>query len=570
MPFEEIDPYVEEDEQWDNQSSTLNDEDVEERAQMWEHADARKAAKAERKVAKNQVRFDVITKEDLDKIQDALHPEIRAAAEEAVQGQGLYDNNTIDQNVGFNAHTFRYSMLRQSVHAKKLLKNNGPHKNPNALEDSKQVEEIATTVCESLGVKIKMVKISKERKNLDSKLRNAIMNDLVAYENEQAETMERMAGYWRYANRRTYNQMVENNELWDWATGQKLLKVDEEPELDTIEEENESTGAETIDGNTPLTTPITSPENWDDDDFEFPDNSISPFAQKITFEDSDGLKTPTQASYAGYGRDSDDCVTRTQFDELHLSFSPGRSPGPTLSFSVPSPLSNDDDPYEGDWSDNNTTSPLNMIKNFPLPPEKANFNPPITPTSTKPKPHQPFSGKKDTRVLSRAVFIRSASPPTTDSSPSTPSNQPKTAWHYNPQHRRIPSPTTIPPPGNRFGKLDRDVPAPCDDSPPPKKDPVAEKKGLGKPNLNVQAKVINLDLPPSASAEAEEGWEVQGRSGGTGGNMKKNHKNFPQLGKGGKKTAGGKGPAGKAAKSAAAVAPGKGASYAKVAAGKRR
>lgn len=44
----------------------------------------------------------------------------------------------------------------------------------------------------------------------------------------------RMAGYWRYANRRTYNVMVRNNQLWDWTTGTKLEEVDEEEEEDDV------------------------------------------------------------------------------------------------------------------------------------------------------------------------------------------------------------------------------------------------------------------------------------------------------------------------------------------------
>ena len=57
---------------------------------------------------------------------------------------------------------------------------------------------------------------SKGRKRLLNKLTIAIEADLLAHENEQAATMQRTAGYWRYANKRTYNFMVRNNEIWDW------------------------------------------------------------------------------------------------------------------------------------------------------------------------------------------------------------------------------------------------------------------------------------------------------------------------------------------------------------------
>lgn len=57
---------------------------------------------------------------------------------------------------------------------------------------------------------------SKGRKQLVNKLTIAIEADLLAHDNEQAATMQRMAGYWRYANKRTYNFMVRNSEIWDW------------------------------------------------------------------------------------------------------------------------------------------------------------------------------------------------------------------------------------------------------------------------------------------------------------------------------------------------------------------
>jgi len=496
---------------WDNASSTLNDEDAHDRQEVWDDADTRKAAKAGRKAAKNQVRFGVVSKQELDGIQDALHPEVRGASEEATQGQGLFDNITIDKNIAFNKGTFKYSSLRASVHAKKVLRNNGQQKKED-VADPFSVEEISTSILKALGIATRLTKASRERKSLDAKLRKAILNDLVAFENEQAETMERMAGYWRYVNKRTYNQMVENNELWDWATGQKLLKVEEESDLDTIDEEDESVASTTFDGSTPGTTPFTSPETWDnDEDFEFPAGNMPLFGSKATDENEDGLKTPTQATYAKYSTDPEEFAERTrrQFDELHLSklsFSPGRSPGPTLTFQVPSPSPSDYDPFTGDWED--CDSPIN--EDFLTLKIRNDSRSPLSPLAPNVKRHI-FDGKKDTRTCSRAVFVRDASPPEN----STPSSSP---W------RRIPSPTTIPPGcaeiSNRFGNLDRELPAPQDD---PK-----------RPETPVKAKVITLALPPKkVSPQAEEGWEIQA-------GPKKNNKNFPALGGGKKKVGGGR------------------------------
>lgn len=94
---------------WDNNSSTLNEEDAEERKQVWNDAIVGRASKAERKIAKNQVRFDVITKEDLDNIQKALHPtETNDLADEAApapKGQGLIDNRYVFWGCSLNLYT---------------------------------------------------------------------------------------------------------------------------------------------------------------------------------------------------------------------------------------------------------------------------------------------------------------------------------------------------------------------------------------------------------------------------------------------------------------------------------
>lgn len=70
----------------------------------------------------------------------------------------------------------------------------------------------------------------KNRRVLFARLREGIRNDLECVANETQQRMMRMAGYWRYANKRTYNLMVEKNYIWDWETGAKLEVLDEEIE----------------------------------------------------------------------------------------------------------------------------------------------------------------------------------------------------------------------------------------------------------------------------------------------------------------------------------------------------
>ncbi|KAI9836653.1 MAG: hypothetical protein M1819_001287 [Sarea resinae] len=73
---------------------------------------------------------------------------------------------------------------------------------------------------------------SKQRKGLAEKLSQAIRGDLDVVDNENRETMMRMAGYWRYVNKKTYNHMVENNTIWDWHTGARLARVEEEEDAE--------------------------------------------------------------------------------------------------------------------------------------------------------------------------------------------------------------------------------------------------------------------------------------------------------------------------------------------------
>ena len=57
--------------------------------------------------------------------------------------------------------------------------------------------------------------------------------------------MQRMAGYWRYVNKRTYNAMIRTNKLWDWSTGEKLPEVEVDENDDLGEDDGASLGGST-------------------------------------------------------------------------------------------------------------------------------------------------------------------------------------------------------------------------------------------------------------------------------------------------------------------------------------
>lgn len=192
--------------------------------------------KQERKAAKSHERLYVITDEDVNKISDALHP-CKSPLFDKTTGHDLLNNSFVDANVSFDAHTFKYSSLRHELHKRKSAKAKGIAKAPSTetIPDTRQI----TDILGRLGVGASSTtKLTKDRKNALRRLYDAIEKDLVCVENEEREIMMRMAGYWRFANKRTYNYMVRKNELWDWATGDKLLEIDEEAELEDDERDD--------------------------------------------------------------------------------------------------------------------------------------------------------------------------------------------------------------------------------------------------------------------------------------------------------------------------------------------
>ena len=222
---------------WVESSNQLNDDDTTSAGltsdTAKEKVGSKKAQRAERKIAKNQARFDIITTENVKRVDAALHPYQPTTS--GIFGRALdpLDNQTIEANITFHSGTFKFGSLRQDVHTKKLLKNNGPHK---ADEGDNQLKEAInfSIILHRLGINHSVLPNTKERKSLLTKLHEAITYDLECVANEERDTMMRMAGYWRYANRRTYNVMVRNNQLWDWTTGAKLEEVEEEDEEDDI------------------------------------------------------------------------------------------------------------------------------------------------------------------------------------------------------------------------------------------------------------------------------------------------------------------------------------------------
>lgn len=182
--------------------------------------------KDERRLARNQARFAAALKErEIRRVEQVLHPE-SANGDRSLDNADPLKSPTITNNLAFNPSTFNYASLRTDIHTKKVQKNNGSPTTPGSGKRQSQDDEV-TMFVQQLGVDVRKVKnATKERQSLLSKLFEAIRQDLEVAANDDKEFMKRMAGYWRYVSRRTYNHMVQKNEIWDWETGAKLEKLE--------------------------------------------------------------------------------------------------------------------------------------------------------------------------------------------------------------------------------------------------------------------------------------------------------------------------------------------------------
>ena len=209
-------------------------------------------AKAERKTAKHQADVRPITESDLKRLNLILHPDLASQEVKYNRGssQGL-TSHAVEDNITFNPQFHRYADLRLSVSEKNAIKANRHQQIRGLPEDPKEQKTLIDSILEKLGISVALKRSYKDRKACE-KLRTLIFNDLVSAANEAACTMERMAGYWRYVNRRQYNHMIRTNEIWDWATGAKLPEIEEETDI-CESDESESEGSDgTLSGSTVL------------------------------------------------------------------------------------------------------------------------------------------------------------------------------------------------------------------------------------------------------------------------------------------------------------------------------
>ncbi|PQE10304.1 zinc finger ring fyve phd-type protein [Rutstroemia sp. NJR-2017a WRK4] len=79
-----------------------------------------------------------------------------------------------------------------------------------------------------LGIDVNPRTNSKERRELVAELAEAIKKDLEVVAKEQEEAAMHEEGFWRWAGRGAYENMMEYHERFDWATGAKIIPKGEE------------------------------------------------------------------------------------------------------------------------------------------------------------------------------------------------------------------------------------------------------------------------------------------------------------------------------------------------------
>ena len=232
--------------------------------------------------------------------------------------------------------------------------------------------------------------------------------------------------------------MVKNNQLWDWATGEKLPEIQDETDLDVIEEKDEGAQASILE------TDASVPENWDD-----PDPELSMDQTALTFTPLiNGMNT--SGTVGGILTKPSHADRDTKLDEEVLSLVSGRLSNQTIGFEIRSSTStNGDTGGLQNESENHAQKGSETSYGSPTP---GSSHSSVSSNLQSPS-EKGFQGVKDTRVLGKA--IHQVSPPAKDTV--RPSQPLATLLVPTTQEKVLPDPL------NRFGVLNHETPAPCEE-----------------------------------------------------------------------------------------------------------
>jgi hypothetical protein len=170
---------------------------------------SKKDRKEAKKQAKASDRVRTIRAKDIERIGMILHPE--KSGDEEIEHALLVDKS-IQNNMYYHPGTSNSREERQVFIG---------HERRCKAELKVTDAEIDRIMTELKIHDISHVKCKKERA-LVGRLHEKIVEDLKHDHGEARDTMMRKAGFWRWANRKTYNRLAANGRTWDYENGELL------------------------------------------------------------------------------------------------------------------------------------------------------------------------------------------------------------------------------------------------------------------------------------------------------------------------------------------------------------
>lgn len=225
----------------------------------------RERKKAKKLGARNRRNIEVYSQEELNNISEALHGQVHES-KGAWEGTYAYENRRVEtsltgseavedddedcdpyavqpaiqaSNKGYKTPNF--PTPKQQRAAKKSATTTGfkqaklrGHQQKLTLDTAYNNDPYAglePDIFYRLGIDVNLLPNPKARKDLVRKLIVAIENDLQVIRREEEEAAIREEGFWRWAGRSAYRNILEYRKTFDWATGQKITSMKTEAEI---------------------------------------------------------------------------------------------------------------------------------------------------------------------------------------------------------------------------------------------------------------------------------------------------------------------------------------------------
>ena len=206
---------------------------------------AKKEAKSKARALRNQQRFDSgVTAKDIGVISSAIHGEA-GQMRLAIHGS-IADEEIIQRNIGYVAavHSSQKHFESGSLEATRS-KAKGKQRAEEVIsarvhevlhklgiagfETASNSNSVPTAMQPATPAKSRLDgRVRKERKTLLERVKIQIAEDIEKSDDDTVETLIRMAGYYRFANKTMFKELMKYHADWEWATGDRLDEHAEE------------------------------------------------------------------------------------------------------------------------------------------------------------------------------------------------------------------------------------------------------------------------------------------------------------------------------------------------------